>query len=116
MVAMTCPLASRADEPSVLRTSNKTVDEADRPDISWIPSLKTFRERVERLQAEYPNRRTTLPAGWPARVEGARAWVGDDFKSEEEYVLQFSEEDVKEIETGLAHFKGELLACLERLG
>ena len=113
MAAIACPLASRpAEEPSVLRTSKGTVDEADRPDIAWIPSLKTFRDRVDRLQAQFPNRRTTLPAGWPARVDGARAWVGEDFKTEEEYVVQFGEEDVKEIEAGLAHFKGELRGLL----
>ncbi|KAK4183083.1 hypothetical protein QBC35DRAFT_130317 [Podospora australis] len=80
-------------------------EEIVRPDISWIPSLKVFQERVETLKALYPDRPTTLPAGWPAKVDAARAWSGEDFKSEDDYVIEFSAEDVLEIEAGLAHFK-----------
>ncbi len=78
-----------------------------RPEISWIPSLEVFTDRVERLQALYPNRRTTLPSGWPIEVNTERAWAGADFQSEDDFVLHFSAEDVAEIEAGLAHFKGK---------
>jgi len=101
---MACPLLS--SEPATLQTAKEVVDETSRPDISWIPSLKVFKDRVERLQALYPDRRTTVPTGWPAQVSAARAWAGSDFKSEDDYVLHFSAEDVTEIEAGLAHFKG----------
>ncbi|KAJ4300109.1 hypothetical protein N0V88_002778 [Collariella sp. IMI 366227] len=100
---MACPLIS--SEPAGLNTAKEVVDEVTRPDISWIPSFKVFKNRVERLQALYPNRRTTLPAGWPAQVNAARAWADLDFKSENEYILALSAEDVIEIEAGLAHFK-----------
>jgi hypothetical protein len=79
--------------------------EPARPDISWIPSHDVFVDRVARLRDLYPDRRTTLPAGWPTEVGTARAWAGADFKSEDDYMVHFSAEDVVEIEAGLAHFK-----------
>ncbi len=82
-----------------------------RPEISWIPSLEVFTDRVEKLQALYPHRRTTLPSGWPTEVNTERAWAGADFQSQDDFVLQFSAEDVAEIEAGLAHFKGKFAFC-----
>ncbi|KAH6856310.1 hypothetical protein B0I37DRAFT_367077 [Chaetomium sp. MPI-CAGE-AT-0009] len=92
-------------EPGVIQTGREDLDDVPRPDISWIPSLKTFKDRVEHLQALYPNRRTTVPPGWPAEVDLARAWAKDDFTSEDDYVLHLGPEDIVEIEAGLAYFK-----------
>lgn len=103
---MACPLASNA--PSALHTAKEAAEEVVRPDISWIPSFKVFKERVERLQILYPDRRTTVPEGWPAKIDHPRAWAGSDFDSESDYVMEFSSDDVAEIEAGLAHFKGKL--------
>ncbi len=82
-----------------------------RPEISWIPSLEVFTDRVEKLQALYPHRRTTLPSGWPTEVNTERAWAGVDFQSQDDFVLHFGAEDVAEIEAGLAHFKGKFAFC-----
>jgi hypothetical protein len=95
-----------SSQPAALHTAKEVVDEVPRPDIAWIPSFKVFKDRVERLQSLYPNRRTTLPLGWPTQVDAERAWAGSDFKSEDDYVLHLSAEDVVEIEAGLAYFKG----------
>ncbi|KXX78006.1 hypothetical protein MMYC01_201723 [Madurella mycetomatis] len=106
---MACPLLSNTQD--VLPTAKDPSDEVVRPDISWIPSYKVFIDRVEKLKDLYPNRPTTVPAGWPAQVNAARAWDGSDFNSEGDYVLILSDEDVMEIEAGLEHFKrlpGEL--------
>lgn len=101
---MACQLASR--DTAALRTADGKSEDVVRPDISWIPSLKVFNDRVERLQALYPDRRTTLSQGWPAHINHPRAWAGSDFKSEEDYLIQLSEQDIADIEAGLAHFKG----------
>ncbi|GAB1319225.1 TauD/TfdA-like domain-containing protein [Madurella fahalii] len=100
---MACQLLS--DASVVQPTAKDPADEIVRPDISWIPSYKVFRDRVETLKALYPNRPTTVPAGWPTEVNAARAWAGSDFKSEDDYVIRLSPEDVLEIEAGLAYFK-----------
>lgn len=89
-------------------TYEEAVDEeVSRPDIEWIPSPKTFRDRVEYLQTYYPNRRTTVPPGWPAQVDTARTWAGSDFNSEDDYVLHLGSDDIYEIEAGLGHFKSK---------
>ena len=99
--------AFSSGEPSTLHTADEAVDEISRPNIDWIPLMKTFRERVETLQQLYPNRRTTVPPGWPAEVNTARAWAGSDFGSEDNYVLHLGPEDIVEIEAALAHFKSK---------
>jgi hypothetical protein len=97
--------AFSSGDPSALYTADEAVDEISRPNIEWIPLMKTFKDRVETLQQLYPNRRTTVPPGWPAEVDMARAWDGSDFGSEDDYVLHLGPEDVVEIEAALAHFK-----------
>lgn len=86
--------------------SEKPSEPIVRPDIDWIPSFKVYKERVARLAALRLNRPTTVPEGWPAQIDNARAFSGSDFKSEDEYIIRFSAEDISEIESGLAHFKG----------
>lgn len=86
-------------------------DEADddvvRPDIEWIPSHETYAKRVEQLKLNCRDRQTTLPEGWPEKLDAARVWSGSDFKDDMgKYILQFEESDIAEIENGLAHFKG----------
>ncbi|KAI5293486.1 hypothetical protein KEM56_006027, partial [Ascosphaera pollenicola] len=76
-----------------------------RPEIDWIPSYKVFKERVQRLAALNLNRPTTLPAGWPAKITSERVWSGSDFKSEDDYVVKLSQEDILEIESALGFFK-----------
>lgn len=80
-------------------------DKVVRPEIEWFPSYKVYKDRVDRLKILEPNRPTTLPAGWPLQINSERAWSGSDFKSEDDYVFQFTPEDLNEIEAGLAHFK-----------
>ncbi|KAK4169915.1 hypothetical protein QBC43DRAFT_39013 [Cladorrhinum sp. PSN259] len=101
---MACPLVAAASTGLRLPTKPADQQEVVRPDISWIPSYKVYKERVEALKALYPDRPTTLPEGWPAQINSPRAWSGEDFKGEE-YVLQLGADDVVEIEAGLAHFK-----------
>lgn len=97
--------SSTSCQPAALRTAKKPVGEISRPEISWIPSYKVFKDRVERLQAQYPNRRTTVPPGWPAYIDAPRAWAGSDFKSEDDYVMHLSPDDICEIEVALEYFK-----------
>ena len=85
------------------RDSNTIV----RPNIDWIPSYKVFKERVQRLAALHLNRPTTLPAGWPSKITSERVWSGSDFKSEDDYTVKLSQEDIAEIESALEYFKSK---------
>ncbi|KAK3323758.1 hypothetical protein B0T19DRAFT_213248 [Cercophora scortea] len=80
-------------------------DQVVRPDIDWFPSYKVYKDRVERLKALNVDRPTALPAGWPLQVDTERAWSKADFKSEDEFIVHFSPEDIAEIEAGLEFFK-----------
>jgi hypothetical protein len=100
---MACPLLSNA--AAVPLAAKDSANEVVRPDISWIPSYKVFKDRVETLKALYPDRPKTVPSGWPAEIKTTRAWAGSDFKSEDEYIVELSADDVLEIEAGLAHFQ-----------
>ncbi|KAK5660570.1 hypothetical protein OQA88_13124 [Cercophora sp. LCS_1] len=99
---MACPLAAAPPTTLAASTPSKPIV---RPDIEWIPSYKTFKDRVEKLAALNLNRPTTVPEGWPAYIDAERCWSGSDFKSEDEYIVKFTPEDITEIEAGLAFFK-----------
>jgi len=107
---MACPLQQRAAVAGSLPVINEKANQQEnvivRPDIDWFPSYKVYKDRVERLAALYPNRPTTLPAGWPSQIDADRNWSGSDFKSEDDYVVKFTADDIAEIEAGLAHFRG----------
>ncbi|KAL4780651.1 hypothetical protein BJX76DRAFT_360635 [Aspergillus varians] len=82
------------------------VDGPSQPDIEWNPSYQTFLERVERLAASAADRPTSLPDGFLPSIDAPRVWTGSDFEDSTKYVLEFSAKDIKEIERGLAYFKG----------
>ena len=90
---------------------NKLIDAVTRPDIAWIPSYKVYKDRVERLDALGLDRPTTVPEGWPTQIHNERVWCGSDFKSEGDFVLKLSSEDILEIEAGLGSFKGMHETC-----
>lgn len=102
---MTCPLQfTRAcNMAPPLKDTNPII----RPNIDWIPSYKVFKDRVQRLAAQNLNRSTTLPAGWPSKIISERVWSGSDFKSEDDYVVKLSQEDILEIESALEFFKSK---------
>lgn len=55
---------------------------------------------------------TELPKGWPLRLEGPMAWVGDDFRkadgseNDEKYVVVVNAEQKREVWAALLFFKG----------
>ncbi|EAA33368.2 Clavaminate synthase-like protein [Neurospora crassa] len=100
---MACPLQST--RACNMAPPQKDTNPIVRPEIDWIPSYKVFKERVQRLAALNLNRPTTLPAGWPAKITSERVWSGSDFKSEDDYVVKLSQEDILEIESALGFFK-----------
>lgn len=75
------------------------------PDIEWIPSYETYRERVKRLAAERSNKPldASLPDGFPKAVGGDRVWAGDEL-CEDDYFVHLDEADVGEIAQALEEF------------
>ncbi|KAH6971214.1 hypothetical protein BKA56DRAFT_495475, partial [Ilyonectria sp. MPI-CAGE-AT-0026] len=75
------------------------------PDIEWIPSYETYRERVKRLAAERNNKPldASLPDGFPKAVGGCRVWARDEL-CEDDYFVHLDEADVGEIVQALEEF------------
>ena len=110
-VTVTLPEA-KFGSPVFLRLNNSISsppdEEADnrvRSDIGWMPSFQTYVDRVERLKHNRFNRPTTIPSSWPTELKAPRVWTGSDFKDPDNYVMNFTENDIKEVETGLEYFK-----------
>jgi hypothetical protein len=75
------------------------------PDIQWMPNYETYKARVAALEALGIERQTRVPEKFPDKVIEPWVWSGDDFESEDEFVVRFSEDDVKEIEEALKYYK-----------
>ncbi|CAA7265330.1 unnamed protein product [Cyclocybe aegerita] len=84
-----------------------SIPTARQPDIEYHPNYDKYLQRTARRLAENPDLpNTPLPPGFPARVDGPIVWEGKDWTSEKQWVYVLSEEELKEIDGGLAHFKG----------
>ncbi|KAK0627473.1 hypothetical protein B0T14DRAFT_512679 [Immersiella caudata] len=98
---MACPLFATSSLLKPEKPSGPIV----RPDTDWIPSYKVYKDRVERLAALGLDRPATVPEEWPTFIDAERCWSGTDFKSEDDYVINLTADDITEIEAGLGHFK-----------
>jgi hypothetical protein len=48
---------------------------------------------------------TGIPQGFPQFLHSPLAWCGNDFENDSSYILHLSNEDKKELESALSHFK-----------
>jgi len=80
------------------------------PDIQWHPNREAYAERTKRrlLTEKLP---TTVPEGWPKRVEGPEVWEGKDLiiKNGEpgnaNLIVQLSAENISDLEKATSNFK-----------
>lgn len=105
-------LPMTAQEESVKLSKTSTDTDADilgvnyeAPNIDWVPSFENYMARVDRLSKSNA-RTTTLPPGFPERIEAPRTWAGHEFSEEKSYIYELSEAEVNEIEEALGYFKG----------
>lgn len=75
-------------------------------DIAWEPDYAKFMARTKGWNRPVPS--TSLPDGWPQKVNGPMDWDGRSFSGEGDYVYELSEAQKLEIREALARFKGEL--------
>ena len=91
---------------TVTKDSAQALLRKTQPDIEWLPSLKTYLDRVERLSKTSHDRPITVPEGFPRHIDAARVWSGDDFSDSEVYIVRLNEHDVLEVKSALAFLKG----------
>jgi len=76
------------------------------PDIEYHPDETNYRARTARRFADDPDlANVPLPGGFPKKVGGPIVWEGKDWTSEEQWVYNLSEAELKEISDALTHFK-----------
>ncbi len=94
--------------------ANALTDNDNGPITGWIPSRSAYLSRIARPPNDEAARSTTLPFDFPLSLEGARVWLGQDFKDESKYVVPLHTSDITEIENALSSFKGMMSCNLRR--
>jgi hypothetical protein len=89
---------------TVMEAQPATGETPKQPDISYIPNHAKYLARTARRLAT-ENLPRTLPAGFPARIEGPLAWRGVEIAETYPFVHELAAADVAEIERALVHFK-----------
>ncbi|KAG6804934.1 hypothetical protein H0H93_006260, partial [Arthromyces matolae] len=76
------------------------------PDIGYYPDEKKWLDRTARRLRENPSLiDTELPPGFPKKLDSELVWEGKDWKSEEQWVYELNEEELKEIDSAVRHFR-----------
>ncbi|KAI0602175.1 hypothetical protein F4775DRAFT_227399 [Biscogniauxia sp. FL1348] len=73
-------------------------------DIGYDVDEEAFLRRCEASRAS-GGLPTSVPDGWPTRLEGPLVWSKNDFQNESEYVYNLTDADKAELETALKRFK-----------
>lgn len=98
------PRRTLSRQPTTRNRGQKpTVADSQEPDIEWIPSFKTYRDRCLR-RLKNGGLEKTLPEGFPAKLESPLAWEGSKLKKEE-YIMELSTQEIAEIEQALQDAK-----------
>ncbi|KAF8994584.1 hypothetical protein BDQ17DRAFT_1392391 [Cyathus striatus] len=80
---------------------------AKQPDIEYHPNVEKWKARIARRLAEDPSLpNNALPDGFPKKLESPLVWEGKDWKGEDQWVYNLSEEQLKEIDDAVKHFRG----------
>lgn len=74
------------------------------PDIDYAPNLEKYQARVKR-RTESEQLATSLPQGFPSRLDSPLVWDGADITTKYNWVYELNEDEVAEIEAALRHFK-----------
>lgn len=74
------------------------------PDIQYLPDPIKYAARTKRRQQEDLPR--TLPEGFPQKLDSDLAWDGKDLAQVYDWNYHLTEDDLKEVEDALQHFKG----------
>jgi hypothetical protein len=76
------------------------------PDIQYAPSFEKWQARASsRLKNE--NLTKTLPDGFPTELKGNLVWDGDSVAESYDWVYRLSADELREIDTAVAHFKSK---------
>lgn len=75
------------------------------PDIAYTPDVEKYRSRTKRRLATEKLDDQTLPAGFPAKLQGDFVWEGKTVANDYDWIYELSGTEISEIEEALEHFK-----------
>jgi hypothetical protein len=75
-------------------------------DIGWAPDAAKFEQRQRVRRNEVGETATTLPAGWPPKLNHPLAWRGSEL-APGDYIFEVKAGEIAEIEAALSQCKGK---------
>lgn len=75
------------------------------PDIAYAPDFDKYRARSQRRLVAEKLQAQALPAEFPSKLESDFVWDGESIKEAYQWVYQLGDDDIREIEEALKHFK-----------
>jgi len=75
----------------------------EQPGIQWEPDYRKYLSRSLK-RSQLAGLETSVPTGWPAKIESSLAWTGSELISEDTYVTYLAEDDIAEIRAALQSF------------
>ncbi|KAF4955702.1 hypothetical protein FGADI_4395 [Fusarium gaditjirri] len=75
------------------------------PDIAYAPNYENYQARTTKRLKE-GNLPTSVPDGFPKQLTGDLVWEGDSVGQTYDWTYKLSEEQLREIDQALQHFKG----------
>ncbi|KAJ5561571.1 hypothetical protein N7461_000332 [Penicillium sp. DV-2018c] len=82
----------------------QTITISTQPDIQYHPDYEKYKERTRRRK-ETEILQSSLPAGFPQKLESPLVWEGKDIEKQDDWVYQLSNTQLDEIDAALKSFK-----------
>lgn len=83
----------------------QTITVPAQPDIQYHPEYEKYKERT-RHRKEFETLQSTLPVGFPQKLESSLVWEGKDIEKRADWIYQLSDSQLDEIDAALKSFKG----------
>lgn len=74
------------------------------PDIAYAPDFNQYQARSKKRQT-VENLPTTLPPGFPEKLDSSLVWEGKDVEQREDWIVKLGDNQLDEIDQALRHFK-----------
>lgn len=84
----------------------QTITKLTQPDIEYHPNYAKYQDRTRRRK-ETETLQTSLPAGFPEKLESPLVWEGKDIEKQSDWIYMLSNAQLDEIDAALKSFKGE---------
>lgn len=85
-------------------STTETITLPVQPDIQYHPEYEKYKARTLRRK-ETEVLESTLPHGFPQKLESPLAWEGKDIEKRNDWIYHLSDSQLNEIDAALEHFK-----------